>query len=128
MSEFAAWVTRRRHEAAAAMAGLSGNASACALGRAGRSFPALKYHEGATAALGALSRALRRGEGDVDKLLEQWQTPGGTGRDWAAYTAGGREALEEAADYLSSRRSTGATDSMTSSAESITSSGDQPKA
>lgn len=100
MSDFATWVTQRRQQAAAAMAELSGNASACAMGRAGTSFPAFKYHEGATAALGELSRAVRRGEGDIGELLTRWQTPGGTGRDWEAYTAGGREALEEAAEQL----------------------------
>lgn len=98
MSDFPTWVTQRRQQAAAAMAELSGNASACALGRAGRSFPAFKYHEGATAALGELARALRRGDADITELLTRWQAPGGTGRDWEAYTAGGREALEEAAE------------------------------
>ena len=104
MSEFTTWVAGRRQQAAAAMAELSGNTSACAMGRAGRSFPAFKYHEGATASLGALARALRRGgeeRGSVEKLLDdEWQTPGGTGRDWEAYTAGGREALEEAREQL----------------------------
>lgn len=47
MSDFPTWVTQRRRQAAAAMAELSGNASA---------------------------------------------------RDWDAYTAGGREALEEAVE------------------------------
>ncbi|AJE32310.1 hypothetical protein B842_02285 [Corynebacterium humireducens NBRC 106098 = DSM 45392] len=106
MSDFSTWVTARRQRAAAAMAELSGNASACAMGRAGRSFPAFKYHEGATASLGALTRALRRGEGErgsVEKLLGEWQTPGGVGRDWEAYTAGGREALEEAREQLDAR-------------------------
>jgi len=52
-----------------------------------------------------LARRLRR-DGDVDpawlvnSVLPEWQTPGGEGRDWEAYTAGGREALEAAADYL----------------------------
>lgn len=105
MSDFQTYVTEQRHRAASAMAELSGNTSACAMGRAGRSFPAYKYHEGATAALGVLARRLRR-DGDVDpaglvsSVLPEWQTPGGEGRDWEAYTAGGREALEAAADYL----------------------------
>lgn len=106
MSDFATWVIGRRREAAEAMADLSGNASACAMGRAGRSFPAFKYHEGATASLGALARELRRGgeeRGSVEKLLQEWQTPGGVGRDWEAYAAGGYEALEEAREQLDLR-------------------------
>ncbi|QGU03837.1 hypothetical protein [Corynebacterium comes] len=105
MSDFQTYVTERRHRAASAMAELSGNTSACAMGRAGQSFPAYKYHEGATAALGALSRKLRREPdadpaGLVNSVLPEWQSPGGEGRDWEAYTAGGREALESAADHI----------------------------
>lgn len=105
-AELLAHVTGERARAAAAMAELAGDASACAMGRAGRSFPAYKYHEGATAALGALSRKLRRDTGTapgelLGAVTSEWQTPAGPGRDWEAYTAGGREALEAVADYIS---------------------------
>ena len=49
-------VRAARLAAATAHAELLGNASACALARDGRSFPAGKFWEGKTAALGELLR------------------------------------------------------------------------
>lgn len=100
-------IRAERLAAAAAMDSLGGNRSACALGRNGQSFPAYKYHEGRAAALGDLGRQLRR-SGDLEATLgtleQRWEGEvgrrAGTGRDWEAYAAGGRDAVRTVADWL----------------------------
>jgi hypothetical protein len=82
---------------------LAGDASMCAIGRSGRSFPAAKYHEGRQSAAGQVRRALRRdpdaGPGVIDAVRAQWQqtlaTAEAKGRDWVAYATGGLDALGE---------------------------------
>lgn len=86
-----------RHERALGEA--AGDASLCALAKSGRSWPAVKYHEGAMVAL----REIRRSEGDRRKaashMLDVWRRAqdealaGGMGGDWSAYRAGGIDAL-----------------------------------
>ncbi|RNE48821.1 hypothetical protein [Corynebacterium alimapuense] len=97
-------LTRERHRAVAAMTELSGETSACLMGREGRSFPAFKYHEGAVAGLGSLLRTLRReAAGDPAALIDaecaHWEHTSGHGPDWAAYTAGGQDALNDLARW-----------------------------
>jgi hypothetical protein len=71
--------------------------SLCAIGRGGGSFPAVKYHEGAVAALAEAARTV----GDLDslsRLLQRWRESGSGATadapDWIAYRTGGVEALE----------------------------------
>ncbi len=95
-------VETMRREAAAAMSELSGDVSACALARDGRSFPAFKFHEGRAAALGELRRRLRREDVEpameIDLALGRWhherELAEARGGDWRAYAAGGVDALE----------------------------------
>jgi hypothetical protein len=78
---------------------LAGGASLCAIGRSGESFPAVKYHEGRMTAFGEATRVLDRGgdRADIEAVRETWvrlrrDAPAG---DWAAYRAGGVDALSE---------------------------------
>ncbi|MGR0318655.1 hypothetical protein [Agromyces sp. ZXT2-3] len=110
-----------RAAAAQAWADTMGDATSCALAKDGRSYPAGKYHEGRTAALGELLRALpsdasgRRVAAELSdasgqtvaalaaSLADEWAAhpvPKGAGRDWESYRAGGAHALAE----LASRR------------------------
>ncbi len=78
---------------------LAGGASLCAIGRSGESFPAVKYHEGRMAAFREAVRTLERGGGraDIDALSDTWtrQRHSAPPGDWAAYRAGGADALAE---------------------------------
>jgi len=82
---------------------LAGDASMCAIGRSGRSFPAAKYHEGRQAASGQVRSALRRdpdaGQEVLATLEGQWRetlaSAQAQGRDWVAYASGGLDALGE---------------------------------
>ena len=51
--------TEVRLDATKHLTALAGDASMCAIGRSGRSFPAAKYHEGRQAAAGQARRVLR---------------------------------------------------------------------
>ena len=102
-------VRQERAAAATVMTSLSGNRSACAMGRNGQPFPAYKYHEGTAAALGDLGRRLRKADGNdlhtvVAAVVDQWRREvdrrAGDGRDWQAYAAGGLEAVQGAAAWL----------------------------
>ena len=68
--------TALRQDAVHHLTLLAGDASMCAIGRSGRSFPAAKYHEGRQAAAGQVRRALRAdssaGPAVLDPLLEDW--------------------------------------------------------
>ena len=112
-----AWNQVRRHldQAGQALAGLVEGRSMCAIGRSGRSFPAAKYHEGATSAPAQLRHGLKRRAGhgeapDVSVLArtaaadwrERADRPATAGPHWHAYLAGGAEALEALAEELDS--------------------------
>ncbi|MGB9374216.1 MAG: hypothetical protein WCA82_08670 [Jiangellales bacterium] len=92
-----------RADAVRHLTALAGNASMCAIGRSGRSFPAAKYHEGRQSAAGDVRRALRRGPAGVDDVLadlrQRWQQTladaDAKGPDWVAYATGGLDALAE---------------------------------
>ncbi|MGA7688241.1 MAG: hypothetical protein WCA29_03320 [Jiangellales bacterium] len=92
-----------RADAVRHLTALAGNASMCAIGRSGRSFPAAKYHEGRQSAAGDVRRVLRRGLVDVDGAVadvrRQWQQTladaDAKGPDWVAYATGGLDALAE---------------------------------
>ena len=84
--------------AAADLSEAAGDLSLCAISKSGESFPAAKYHEGRTAALSALVRAMRHDE--LSEALEhtrlRFDTVSGlTGPDWAAYQHGVRDALDD---------------------------------
>ena len=68
--------TALRQDAVRHLTLLAGDASMCAIGRSGRSFPAAKYHEGRQAAAGQVRRALRAdasvGPAVLDPLREEW--------------------------------------------------------
>jgi hypothetical protein len=91
----------------------AGGRSMCAIGRSGHSFPAAKYHEGATSALRELRRTLQRQPDQDDTTglarlvratASQWRERGegpmAASPDWRAYLTGGAEALDELAEEL----------------------------
>ncbi len=95
----------REHEEAAltALGQATGNSSLCALSRRGTPHPAAKFQEGAVAALADVRRSLTRDpeRTPCDALAAartRWEQRNGAlatrGRDWAAYYAGGNEALD----------------------------------
>lgn len=104
-------VRAARMKAATAHAQLLGNESACALAKNGTSFPAGKFWEGKTAALGELYRTAT--DGDVPaaaaRLIETWRTRPAVGptREAEAYRAGGLEALAEFAGPTDGENATG---------------------
>jgi hypothetical protein len=104
--EFLELVLAREQGALAALADAAGDASLCALSRAGTPHPAAKFHEGAAAALAGVRRSLRRGTGTgpsdaVATARRRWKDQNAAlatrGRDWAAYYAGGVDALDRLA-------------------------------
>lgn len=93
-----AGVRAARLRAATAHAQLIGDASACALSKAGRSFPAGKFWEGQTAALGELLRSKVPDDevaAEAARLHAVWakRPVPGNEREAEAYRAGGLEAL-----------------------------------
>ena len=104
-----ALVQADEQRALAALTQAAGDASLCALSRAGEPHPAVKFHEGAAAALAAVRRALARNpETDPATALTRtrstWEERNAAaatrGPDWAAYHAGGVEALERLVEVL----------------------------
>lgn len=105
-------VQEREADALAALELAAGGASLCALSRDGASHPAAKFHEGAVAALGSLRRLLLACDpaGDPGRMRDEavtaaraaWRERYGglaeRGRDWAAYYAGGLDALDQPLD------------------------------
>ena len=108
--------TEVRMDATRHLTALAGDASMCAIGRSGRSFPAAKYHEGRQAAAGQARRLLRgRSAGSVEPpdgdsvdgsvaqalagVTSDWQQmladAEAKGPDWVAYATGGLDALAE---------------------------------
>lgn len=103
----------RENDALERLAAATGGRSLCDLVGSSGPVPAVKYHEGAAAALAEARRAIRRlpafpgagalpGHDNVIRLAVQdvrarWetqaQTPGRTGRSWVGYFAGGLDAL-----------------------------------
>ncbi|MDR7328955.1 hypothetical protein [Corynebacterium guangdongense] len=91
-------VRAARMSAARAHGQLMGNSSACTMSKSGQSFPAGKFWEGKTAALGEL---VRSGAADVSaeaaRLHRDWceRVVPGEEREAEAYRNGGLEALAE---------------------------------
>lgn len=89
-------VREARLKAAASHGHLLGNSSACLISKSGQSYPAGKFWEGQTAALGEL---LRSPSDDVSaeatKLYAEWseRTIPGDPREVDSYRTGGLEAL-----------------------------------
>lgn len=103
--------TEVRADAVKHLTALAGNASMCAIGRSGRSFPAAKYHEGRQSAASQLRRALSRlddsaGADERGKAVagvrQTWQqtltSAEQKGPDWVAYATGGLDAITEVTD------------------------------
>jgi len=97
-----------RTDAVRHLTALAGDASMCAIGRSGRSFPAAKYHEGRQAAAGQLLRLLRqepsnledaRHDEIIERVTSQWRRvlddAATKGPDWAAYASGGLDAVAD---------------------------------
>ncbi len=104
-SDLAPRAAKIRAEAEEALTGLTPDASLCAISRAGRSFPAGKYHEGRAYAAAEVLRGLRRGLGEqaaVEAAWDRWGIVAPLSRrgapDWAAYGAGGDDVLAELAE------------------------------
>ena len=100
--------TEVRADATRHLTSLAGDASMCAIGRSGRSFPAAKYHEGRQAAAGQCRRLLHQAGVDVDfdqgvaivvGISSEWQRmlddTAAKGPDWVAYASGGLDALTD---------------------------------
>jgi len=92
----------------------AGSRSMCAIARSGQSFPAAKYHEGASSALTQLRRHTgQRQAADLSHLARasarQWRDRAqgrlAASSDWRAYYTGGAEALDALAEQLDSNRS-----------------------
>ncbi len=104
----------RESAALAALEAAAGNASLCALSRGRTPVPAVKYHEGAAAALAEVRRAVHAlpAGPDVEPAMrsalaqvhERWSrqasSPGRTGPNWAGYLTGGLDALDQLVDQL----------------------------
>lgn len=107
--DFLGEVRSREEAATAALAQAAGNTSLCALSRSGASHPAVKFHEGAAAALAQVRRLLTR-QADtspaaaITAIRADWDDQNGAlaqrSRDWAAYHAGGLEALDGLAELV----------------------------
>jgi hypothetical protein len=102
-ADFLAEVRSREEAATTALAQAAGNTSLCALSRSGASHPAVKFHEGAAAALAQVRRLLTRqadtpAAAAIDAVRDDWNDQNAAlaqrSRDWAAYHAGGLEALD----------------------------------
>ena len=90
----------------AALVEAAGDRALCAVARSGVAVPAVKYHEGARA---ALADVRRRGSGEplataVTAVRAAWQAQHErgvpAGREWEAYRTGGLDALEALAAEL----------------------------
>lgn len=107
--DFLALVRGREEAATAALARVAGDASLCALSRSGTPQPALKFHEGQAAALAQVRRLLtRQAETEpaaalravVDAWNDQNAVLAERHRNWAAYHAGGLDALDALAEEI----------------------------
>lgn len=100
--EFLELVWARERAALAALAHATGDTSPCALSRARTPHPAAKFHEGAVSALADVRRTVTQQPGTspadaVAVARARWEDNANLaerGRDWAAYYAGGVEALD----------------------------------
>jgi hypothetical protein len=103
--------TEVRADAVKHLTALAGDASMCAIGRSGRSFPAAKYHEGRLSAASQLRRTLSRldhsaGAGECEEAVagvqQEWEqtleSAEKKGPDWVAYATGGLDAIIEVTD------------------------------
>lgn len=106
--EFLELVRASERDALAALAHATGDASVCALPRAGAARPVVKSHEGAASALAGVRRILtsRPGTSPVDAVAAaraDWEDNAPLavrGPDWAAYYAGGVAALDLLAETM----------------------------
>lgn len=109
--EFLELVRARERAALVALSDATGDTSLCALARSGTPHPAAKFHEGAVSALADVRRTVTRqpATSPADAITvarARWEdnaTLAERGRDWAAYYAGGVEALDLLADTRRSR-------------------------
>ena len=109
-----AHVLLARAEAVREWSLLLGDTTSCALAKDGSSHPAAKFQEGRVAALSELSRRIdddteaAQSAAEIGAVTSRWaeqRMPGsGHDRDWAAYRAGGSQALTEIATALETSR------------------------
>lgn len=95
-------VHRLRPAAEAELLAASGDLTLCVIGKSGASYPAIKYHEGRTAALSMLERALPP-NGDASEALtstashfDRFIALAEGNPDWRAYRDGAMDALSAA--------------------------------
>lgn len=89
-------IQRARMRAAEAHAALLGDKSACVMAKSGESFPAGKFWEGQTAALGDLMRSPTDDfAAEAERLHVEWsrRPVHGNAREAESYRRGGLEAL-----------------------------------
>lgn len=85
----------------------SQGAALCALSRSGQPVNAVKFYEGAWAALTAARRRLRASDDGLDEVIEEWRADldarrsVGAHANWIAYCTGGVEHLERFRDVTS---------------------------
>ena len=100
------------------LANAAGGQSICSLSRGPIPVPAVKYHEGAAAALAEARRAVRSVPDGPDApaavrsaildICESWRaqsrSPGRSGPSWTGYLAGGVDVLEQMIEDYAGRR------------------------
>ena len=110
-------IQAREDVALVGLANAAGGQSICSLSRGPTPVPAVKYHEGAAAALAEARRAVRNVPDGPDApaavrsailaIRERWwaqsRSPGRTGPSWTGYLAGGVDTMEQMVDDYAGR-------------------------
>ena len=110
-------IQAREDVALVSLANAAGGQSICSLSRGPIPVPAVKYHEGAAAALAEARRAVRSVPDGPDApadvrsaildICERWwaqsRSPGRTGPSWTGYLAGGVDMMEQMVDDFAGR-------------------------
>ena len=111
MSDADPLLARRRRRAEERLAQVAGDVTLCVIGRSGESFPGIKYHEGAAAAVMDVARRATRMaiEQALVEALAAWRTAldgahRRLGPDWIAYRQGGVDELDAFARELAAVR------------------------
>jgi hypothetical protein len=97
--EFALLIGDMRRAAEADLAAAAGDYSLCVIARSGRSFPAVKYHEGRAAALAMVGRELHtvgisEAVAAAEDHFDRIKRLASSDPDWDAYRQGALDALD----------------------------------